>query len=159
MSRTLVLKRVVNSPNQIRKIRLFWVNSFDFIMFASVCELMGVGRESSIWMVRHFGFRLWLLWSHLASILPGFGWSANTIRYTLESHKIYTQKVKIKNKQKKTHFSVICLTMRMRRPLERCYVLFSFIDLGKTPFFVVVNQIEISDTFVCVCVRTLGFDP
>lgn len=31
----MMFERVVNSPNQIREIRLFRVNRFDFIMFAS----------------------------------------------------------------------------------------------------------------------------
>lgn len=42
---------VVNSPNQIREIRLFRVNSFDFIMFAyemAACERSGQNVASRL---------------------------------------------------------------------------------------------------------------
>lgn len=47
---------IVNSPNQIREIRLFRVNNFDFIMFASE-----MGNESVVWRVIAIG--VLLLWA------------------------------------------------------------------------------------------------
>lgn len=68
---------IVNSPNQIREIRLFRVNNFDFIMFASE-----MGNESVVWRVNDCDRRLttmgwvfgWWLWYHLGRRSEECGW-------------------------------------------------------------------------------------